>query len=363
MKQGENSGCPEFYFKPFLCRKRTKMNISCLEERLSKAASIVLSLWFSLSGVAAVTGNVLMLWLFYKNASLRTISNRFLASLSLADFVVGLVVDPVWIAIRCLIQPPVQSISFEVINLLWTHTTAATSFNLCCVSVDRFISIRFPLRYQDIVTKKRCHTVICLVWLLSLGLPFSMMLVNDKGHVVAELLSTLAFIIFAIPLSVVCLVYIFVFKEAGQKLRGMTDWKKVGDYDENTQIRAMKNFKAIKTVGLVLGACIITWLPSLVLLLLHFYYSKANHNCKRNRLIFVVWPWVEAIAFTSSAINPSIYYFRNQEFRQAFRSTFRFLRSQINKENRFETVSKNKRKYSVGNRMVSGNLEVKETDF
>ena len=32
--------------------------------------------------------------------------------------------------------------------------------------------------------------------------------------------------------------------------------------------------------------------------------------------------WVEVITFTSSAINPLIYYFRNSEFRRAFRRTF-----------------------------------------
>ena len=32
-------------------------------------------------------------------------------------------------------------------------------------------------------------------------------------------------------------------------------------------------------------------------------------------------PWVEVITFTSSAINPLIYYFRNSEFRRAFRHT------------------------------------------
>ena len=347
----------------FFCRKRTNMNTSCLEERLSSAASIVLSLWFSFSGLAAVTGNGLMLWLFYKKKSLRTISNRFLASLSLADFVVGSVVDPVWIVVRCLIQPPVQSISFDVINLLWTHTTAATTFNLCCVSVDRFISIRFPFRYQDIVTKKRCYTVIISVWLFSLGLPFSTTTVNDMGYVVAELLSALAFIIFAVPLLVVSLVYICIFKEAKEILRGISAEKITGNYDENIRVRAKQNFKAIKTVGLVLGTCIITWLPSFVLLLLHFYYSKANHNCKRNKLIFVVWPWVEAVAFTSSAINPFIYYYRNQEFRRAFRSTFRNLSSRFNEENELETVKKRKRNHSIGNGVVTGNLAVQKTEF
>ena len=133
------------------------MNISCgLNERLSSASSIVLSLWFASSGLAAVIGNAVVLWLFYKNESLRTISNWFLASLCVADFLAGLVVHPMYIANRVIAQPRKGSILLNVIHMVWIHSTAATVFNLCCVSVDRFIAIRFPFRYQDIITKKRC---------------------------------------------------------------------------------------------------------------------------------------------------------------------------------------------------------------
>ena len=160
------------------------MNVSgCFNERLSSAASIVLSLWFTSSGLAAVIGNAVVLWLFCKNESLRTISNRFLTSLCVADFLVGLVIDPVWIAIRFATQPQRAHILKQVINLLWIHTTAATVFNLCCVSVDRFIAIRFPFRYQDIITKKRCYAVIMMVWLIPLFLPFSRILVDNQTNV------------------------------------------------------------------------------------------------------------------------------------------------------------------------------------
>ena len=84
------------------------MDAACPEEQPSTTASIVLSLWFTLSGLVAVAGNAVVLFLFYKSESLRTISNRFLASLSVADLFVGLVMDPIWIASGCLIRPPVQ---------------------------------------------------------------------------------------------------------------------------------------------------------------------------------------------------------------------------------------------------------------
>ena len=112
------------------------------------------------------------LWLFYKHKSLRTISNRFLASLSVADAFVGLVIDPVWIVTVCWIQPDFRSNLFLISIMLWIHTTAATTLNSCCVSIDRFIAIRFPFRYQDSLTKRRCFAVIILVWFISLSLPF-----------------------------------------------------------------------------------------------------------------------------------------------------------------------------------------------
>ena len=81
-----------------------KMNSTCCDsEEFSMAAKIVLSTWFGLAGLATIVGNVTVLWLIYRNRSLRTISNLFLTSLAAADFLVGLVIDPVYILFRCLL--------------------------------------------------------------------------------------------------------------------------------------------------------------------------------------------------------------------------------------------------------------------
>ena len=292
------------------------MNISCLNEGLSIVASSILSLWLSLSGLAAVIGNAVVLWLFYKNESLRTISNRFLASLCVADFLVGLVVDPVWIAIRFITQPQRAHILKQVINLLWIHSTAATVFNLCCVSVDRFIAIRFPFRYQDIITKKRCYVVIIMVWLISLFLPFSRTLVDNRTNV-ESLWFSLTFITFVLPITVVTLCYFSIFKAARKQAGTIKTQNHQNSNRKNAPVRALQNYKAIKTIGFVLGVFIVSWMPSLVVSVVD--YVTASDKCVDNRLAYLVWPWIDAIAFTSSAINPWIYCFRNGEFRRAIR--------------------------------------------
>jgi len=299
------------------------MNISCgFNERLNSAASIVLSLWVASSGLAAVIGNAVVLWLFYKNQSLRTISNRFLASLSVADFSAGLVVDPMYIAISIFAQPRRGSVLLNVIFMVWIHTTAATAFNLCRVSVDRFIAICFPFRYQDIITKKRCYAVIIMVWLISLFLPFSWILVQNAAtvKVVEEFWFSLSFIFFKLPITVVTLCYIWIFTVARKQASRIKRENLQNSNEMNTPVRVIKNYKAIKTIGFALGVFIVSWMPSLVVSVVE--YVTANDKCFQDKLLYVVWPWIVAVGLTSSAINPWIYCFRNEEFREALRRCF-----------------------------------------
>ena len=51
---------------------------------------------------------------------------------------------------------------------------------------------------------------------------------------------------------------------------------------------AMKQFKAIKTVGVILGVYIVSWMPSLVLSAVHCYYTATNHLCNDIKLENVV---------------------------------------------------------------------------
>ena len=327
------------------------------EEHLSTAASIVLSVWLSLSGLAAVTGNVVALWLFYKHESLRTISNRFLASLSIADVLVGLVIDPYWIVIRCWNSRRVQRKFFMITKMLWIHTTAATTLNSCCVSIDRFIAIRFPFRYQDSLTKRRCFAVIILVWFISLSLPFLMFSRERKDR--KELFEFITITICLVPLLVVSFCYILIFKLARKQFRRILETTNIPDSGENIRVRVVQNLKAIKTVGFVLSACIITWMPSVVLRSVKFYYTEEGRS--RRKVISVIGLWVDAIAFTSSAINPLIYYFRNSDFRRAFRRTFHWLPC-VHEQDASHLRAQPERNRLNRNVGTCGNLTAKETE-
>ena len=350
---------PTYFWTSAVTLHQLNMKGNCSKEYLSSGASIVLSVWFSLSGLAAITGNVVVLWLFYKHKSLRTISNRFLASLSVADVFVGLVIDPVWIVIVCWIQPRGQRNLITLTKMLWIQTTAATTLNSCCVSIDRFTAIRFPFRYQDILTKRRCLAVIILVWFISLRLSLPI-LFFQPGKDRKELFVSITCTMFLAPLLVVSFCYIIIFKVARKQFGRILAAKKLPDSSENIRARVTQNFKAIKTVGFVLSACIITWMPCVVLLLVDFYYAK-EERYRIRKVKSVVLPWVQAIAFTSSAINPLIYYFRNSDFRRAFRRTFHWLPF-VHEQDALHLRAQPERNRFIRNVETRGNLTTKETE-
>jgi len=182
-----------------------------------------------------------------------------------------------------------------------------------------------------------------MVWLISLFLPFSRILVDNRTNV-ERLWFSLTFIIFVLPLSIVTFCYFWIFKIARKQSRRIKRENVHNSLENSSPVEAIQNHKAIKTIGFVLGVFIVSWMPSLVVSVVD--YVTASDKCVDHKLVYVVWPWIEAIAFTSSAINPWIYCFRNGEFREALRLNLHpscpCLHSRISSELTMETY-KNKR--------------------
>ena len=240
-------------------------------------------------------------------------------------------------------------------RILWIHSAGATSLSLCCASVDRLIAIRFPYRYQEFVTKTRCHVVINAVWVISLFLPF-LLFIKDGARFLF-----FAAITYLFPILVVILSYAFIFKAV--RTQGKRIKEERHHSNDDTLPGVVKNFKAIKTIGLVFSVCIITWIPCFILTIITYHYGTTKKDCLFEKLFSLAWPWVGATALTSSAINPLIYYFRNGEFRQAFCSTFYSFPCLSEPKNVSDLGLKKERKEVATNDGTRGNFGQTETEL
>ena len=290
------------------------MNVTCCNSKeFNLAAKIVYSTWFGLAALATIVGNGVVFWLIARNTSLRTISNLFLTSLAAADFLVGLIIDPLYIATRILLfntDTYWENNYSTVVDYLWIHTTVATTFNLCCVTLDRHIAIFYPLRYEDIVTNRRCYVLMAIVWFISLLLPCFRFVVK----MLSKLYFSFTIITVLIPMIIIISCSIQNLKAAAVQSKRITDNTL---QNQDAVKRTKKNFKATKTVSIVIGLFVVCWLPSLVTSFVH-YFSKQF-------FFFTVWTPVEALSFTSSAINPWVYCLRNEEFHEPLTRSLRFL--------------------------------------
>ena len=149
----------------------TSTQNSTLEEdcsgALKNAEIAILSAMNSVLALISVVGNALILAAIYKVQSQRTPSNAFVASMGVADFSVGLFMNPLWVAKSVLNIWKSDNHLSTAIEVLTMQTIVATTFSLCAVSVDRYIAVT-RMRYIEIMSWKRIRITILLIWTFSM---------------------------------------------------------------------------------------------------------------------------------------------------------------------------------------------------
>ena len=131
-------------------------------------SSTILALLNIISGVLAVSSNLLVLTAISKFSALRTVSNFFIASLAVADISVGVLMNPVYASIF-IVNATENNHPLRVTeHWLWLQTTVVSTFTLTAVSIERHIAVTKCFRYTEIVTLNRCIYGIASIWIFSI---------------------------------------------------------------------------------------------------------------------------------------------------------------------------------------------------
>ena len=282
--------------------------------------------------VLTVAGNTLVCVAIYVDVRLRSPTNWFIASLAVSDLFYGLAGLPFRIAANV---KPMTSI--EVCSAwIWMDMVcaAASMANLAVISVDRYLKITKPFCYHRNMTKKRSRLAICGVWIYAVLLatlsvikwPGADGVVIDHAQGLCrndnKVFYTVANIVaFLSPLVVVIASYSLIFRTA------LAQFNKMKHLSVNTstteerrkQKSVVRDFKATKTLAVVLGTFTVCWAPFFIMFTISQYDSAYLKPLPDKVGMAFIYLFIWILPNLNSACNPVIYAYFNAEFRRSFR--------------------------------------------
>lgn len=319
--------------------------------------TIVISIVLLAVIIGTIVGNVLVCVAVCLVRKLRRPCNYLLVSLAISDLCVAVLVMPPALMYEVLEEWKFGTafcdiwVSFDVLSC------TASILNLCAISVDRYWAITKPLEYGVKRTPRRMIACIVLVWLVAacISLPPLLILGNEhmtNGQPSCSVCQNFFYQIYAtlgsfyIPLAVMLFVYFQIFRAArrivneerrAQKhletaLNGSatTPDKKLGPggtvlvstpQHKRLRFQLAKERKASTTLGIIMSAFTICWLPFFILALVRPFLGEDH------RTLSSLFLW---LGYANSLLNPIIYATLNRDFRKPFQEILYFRCSSLN---------------------------------
>lgn len=93
--------------------------------------------------------------------------NVYIMSLSVADFVCGVLVVPLSVYPALVHEWIYGAVVCRIVGYIESITWVVSAYTLMWISVDRYVAIRKPLRYDTVQTKTRCQCWMAFTWISS----------------------------------------------------------------------------------------------------------------------------------------------------------------------------------------------------
>ncbi|XP_004566436.1 dopamine receptor D4b isoform X1 [Maylandia zebra] len=196
--------------------------------------------------IVVTCGNVLVCISVYLEKALKTTTNYFIVSLAFADLLLAVLVLPLFVYAE--FQGGVWSLNMLMCDGLMTMDVmlcTASIFNLCAISVDRFIAVSIPLNYNRKHVDHRQIILLSATWLLALAVASPVIFginnvpnrdpteckLEDNNYVVYSSVCS-----FFIPCPIMVLLYFGVF-------RGLRRWEETRKAKLRSSIEACRKLQ------------------------------------------------------------------------------------------------------------------------
>ena len=314
--------------------------------------------------ITALVGNLIVVYAFFGYKKLRTsVTNYFVISLAVSDILTSALVTP--FKLEGTIKDN-RWIHGEFMCSLYTTmyllAVPSSVINLCAVTVDRYLVLRMPLRYNTIMPPRRAVLIICCLWIYAIiwsclpvmGWNTGIPVVKD-GYcyfvTTREYNITVNIVNFLLPMIFMGIFWSFIYAIVLQHLERVIKMEKnlslnTNDSSNSSNLNSIGQATAMKTslapprnektdkkrmrrnvrgsryIGFIVVLFYFCWLPFVTI-------SMIGNLCQSCALHI---PWVVfdaflVLGFLNSALNPFLYPFHDKHFKEAFRDMWKKARN------------------------------------
>ena len=146
--------------------------------------------FYSILMVLSLTGNVLVVAVFYRNKTLRTAVHYFIVNIAISDLALpvitlpwaisGAYLDGLW-----LVDGVLGTVLCKLVWIAWFISTCVSILSLMVTAADRFHAVLLPMK-SALFTRKKRRMIIAAIWVASLAfqaifLSGAKLVSNDTG--------------------------------------------------------------------------------------------------------------------------------------------------------------------------------------
>ena len=286
---------------------------------------IVESCIFILLCLAALVGNLLVCLAFYRNHSLRTVTNYFVVSLALTDLSMAVLQIPLTVSASIANKWIAGEIGCKLSYSCGIALAGSSMITVMFVAVNRYLHVTRPTLYQRVYSKKFTIIIAISAWIIPAAVATSRFLTSMKrfriflvqpvqcfqhfSHKGEFITLTVIYNVFiAVPSLIIVFCYVKIWQTIRQHITGTT----VSSQRRLSVYGGVQESKVTRMLTFVVVGFYLCWLPLFISNILKLFDATAKS-------VIQFWHFCYLFPlYTSSAINPVIYATMSRPFRKEF---------------------------------------------
>lgn len=274
--------------------------------------------------ILAFVGNILICVSVLRSARLRTVPNMFVTNLAISDILMAVVCMPISLHVLISSQWPFSSVVCNLQGFFMFSFGIVSQVNMSVIAVNRYFAVCRPFACKIIFTHRNVLLIIALLWIFPSiasvpplvgwgyyafngGKAFCIYPFN-----VNMIYTTIVQLLFiALPMGLITFSYtkcFFAIRSSNRQVAQMEDCPNAA----NNQSRKAREIRATWTMMFATLGFIMCWVPVSIIDFIDTFSGGGNLP----RQVFILNAF---LIFTSSTINPFIYWLTNRDFRKAYR--------------------------------------------